>query len=124
MSAERLLRAGAVLLLLGSGAWLLLPDNTGNPGSSAARTTGPTATSASPTGLFLDPAAFIGRPADDVQREMQAAGLVVRQEEADPALLRSLDRPLDAGDVAGLQPVGIVADSDACSVRSSTSRVA
>ncbi|MBW8766494.1 MAG: serine/threonine protein kinase, partial [Geodermatophilales bacterium] len=94
-----------VLLLAGGGGWLLLKDGAGSPGGVTSRTSAPLSTSAGPTGLFLDPA-FIGRPADDVQRELEAAGLVVRQEEADGGLLRELGRALDPGDVAGLRPVG------------------
>jgi serine/threonine-protein kinase len=106
-----LVAALLVLLLLGAGAWLLLSD--GNPGQGGGTqrpsASASTSASASPTGIFLDPAAFIGHPADDVQRQLEDAGLLVRQEEADRDLLEKLDRRLDPDDVAGLQPSGVQA---------------
>jgi eukaryotic-like serine/threonine-protein kinase len=94
--------AVVLLLLLAGGTWYLLND--GNRGRDAA-STGTTAsqTSAAPTGIELS-AAFIGRPADDVQTELEAAGLVVRREEAGEDALASSGQSLDAGDVAALDP--------------------
>ena len=102
--------AVAVLLVLGlvGGAWYLLSDgNRGTGGATAATST--QQTSASPTGIQLDPAAFIGRPADEVQATLEAAGLRVTQQTADAAQLASAGQALDAGDVAGLRPSGVLA---------------
>jgi serine/threonine-protein kinase len=97
-----------LLLLLVGGTWYLLNDGQRGPGGAAAGTsTGQT--SAAPTGIQLDPAAFIGRPADEVQAELQAAGLTVTQRDADDAELASAGTALDAGDVAGLRPSGVLA---------------
>jgi hypothetical protein len=95
--------AVVLLLLLAGGTWFLLSDgNRGGGGTAAGTTT--SQSSAGPTGIQLDAAAFIGRPADEVQDQLEAAGLVVRQEEADEGTLASAGQPLDAGDVAGLDP--------------------
>jgi serine/threonine-protein kinase len=95
--------AVVLLLLLAGGTWFLLADgNRGSGGTSAETST--SRSSAAPTGLQLDAAAFVGRPADEVQAELQAAGLVVRQEDADDDVLASAGQSLDAGDVAGLDP--------------------
>jgi serine/threonine-protein kinase len=102
--------AVAVLLVLGlaGGAWYLLSDgNRGTGGATAATST--TQTSGTPTGIQLDPAAFIGRPADEVQAQLTAAGLTVTQKDADDAELAKAGVALDAGDVAGLQPSGVLA---------------
>lgn len=97
-----------LLLLLVGGTWFLLNDgNRGTGGAAAGTSTAPT--SASPTGIQLDPAAFIGRPADEVQAELEAAGLTVTRREADDAELASAGTALDAGDVAGLRPSGVLA---------------
>jgi hypothetical protein len=96
------------LLLLAGGTWFLLADgNRGRDGASASTTT--SQTTAAPTGIQLDPAAFIGRPADEVQAELEAAGLVVRREEASDEVLADAGQALDAGDVAGLDPSGVMA---------------
>jgi serine/threonine-protein kinase len=102
--------AVAVLLVLGlaGGAWYLLSDgHRGADGATAATST--TQTSASPTGIQLDPAAFIGHPADDVEATLKAAGLTVTQRAADDAELAGAGTALDAGDVAGLRPSGVLA---------------
>ena len=94
--------AVVLLLVLAGGTWFLLNDgNRGSDGASGGTTA--SQTSAAPTGIELS-AAFIGRPADEVQTELEAAGLVVRQEEADDDVLASSGQALDAGDVAGLDP--------------------
>ena len=94
--------AVVLLLLLAGGTWFLLNDgNRGSDGASANTTA--SQTSAAPTGIELS-RAFIGRPADEVQTELEAAGLVVRREEADDDVLESAGQALDAGDVAGLDP--------------------
>jgi serine/threonine-protein kinase len=94
--------AVVLLLVLTGGTWFLLNDgNRGTDGGAAGTTS--SQTSAAPAGLELS-AALIGRPADEVQAELQAAGLVVRQEEADEDALASSGQALDAGDVAALDP--------------------
>jgi serine/threonine-protein kinase len=94
--------AAVLLLLLAGGTWFLLNDgNRGTDGASASTSTAQT--TAAPTGIELS-AALIGRPADEVQRELEAAGLVVRQEQAGDDVLASANQALDAGDVAGLDP--------------------
>jgi eukaryotic-like serine/threonine-protein kinase len=91
-----------LLLVLAGGTWFLLNDgNRGRDGTAAGTST--SQTSAAPTGIELS-AAFIGRPADEVQTELEAAGLVVRQEEAGEEALASSGQALDAGDVAALDP--------------------
>ena len=102
--------AVAVLLVLGlaGGAWYLLSDgNRGTGGATAATST--SQTSGSPAGIQLDPAAFIGHPADEVQATLEAAGLTVTQRTADDTELASAGMALAAGDVAGLQPSGVLA---------------
>ena len=101
--------AGAVVLLLLAGlAWFLLAgENGGEADSGSDRTTATaTSTGAGPTGVFLDPARFIGRDADEVEQELRTAGLEPVQESADEDLLASVSQPLDAGDVAGIDPSG------------------
>jgi serine/threonine-protein kinase len=94
--------AVVLLLALAGGTWFLLNDgNRGRDGASAGTTT--SSTSAAPAGVELS-AALIGRPADEVQAELQAGGLVVRREEADEDALASSGQALDAGDVAALDP--------------------
>jgi len=99
--------AVVVVLLLVGGTWFLLGDGNRGTGDAAGTTT--PQTSASPTGIQLDPAAFIGRPADEVEAELKAAGLIVTQKAADNAELAGAGTALDAGDVAGLQPSGVLA---------------
>ncbi|MFL6096223.1 MAG: hypothetical protein ACJ71Y_12300, partial [Blastococcus sp.] len=97
-----------LLLLLVGGTWFLLHDgNRGTGGATAGTTTAQT--SASPTGILLDPAAFVGRPADQVQTELKAARLTVTQRDADDEELANAGVALDAGDVAGLRPSGVLA---------------
>jgi serine/threonine-protein kinase len=99
----------AVLLVLGlvGGTWYLLSDGSRGTGSAAGTSTAQT--SGTPTGIQLDPAAFIGRPADEVQAELVAAGLKVTQRDANHAELANAGKALDAGDVAGLRPSGVLA---------------
>jgi hypothetical protein len=97
-----------VLLFLVGGTWYLLNDGNRGPGDATAGTS-TAQTSAAPTGIQLDPAAFIGRPADEVQAQLKAAGLTVTQKDADDAELTSAGTALDAGDVAGLRPAGVLA---------------
>jgi serine/threonine-protein kinase len=102
--------AVAVLLVLGlaGGAWYVLGDGNRGTGGAAA-TTSSTQTTGTPTGIQLDPAAFIGHPADEVQATLEAAGLSVTQRDADDAQLAAAGMALAAGDVAGLRPSGVLA---------------
>jgi hypothetical protein len=93
-----------LLALLGGGAWFLLNDGNRGPGGDAGSTSGSVTGPASPSGLQLDETAYIGRPADDVQAELERAGLEVVQEDAPDSVLRTVDEELAAGDVAGLDP--------------------
>jgi hypothetical protein len=98
-----------VLLFLVGGTWYLLNDGNRGPGDASAGTS-TAQTSAAPTGIQLDPAAFIGRPADEVQAQLEAAGLTVTQKDADDAELANAGKALDAGNVAGLRPSGRFAE--------------
>jgi serine/threonine-protein kinase len=100
--------AVVLLLLLAGGTWFLLGDGNRGAGDAASGTSA-TQSSAGPTGIQLDPAAFIGRPADEVQPQLEAAGLVVTRQEADGDVLASAGQALDAGDVAGLKPSAVFA---------------
>jgi hypothetical protein len=97
-----------LLLLLGGGTWYLLQDGNRGPGDVAAGTS-TAQTTAAPSGIQLDPSAFIGRPADEVQAQLKAAGLTVTQKDADDAELARAGVALDVGDVAGLRPSGVLA---------------
>jgi serine/threonine-protein kinase len=103
------LAAALVLLaLLGGGTWFLLNDGNRGPAGDAGATSAGT-TSASPTGITLDPDAFVGRPADEVQSQLEAAGLEVTRDAASDDVLASAGQSLEAGDVAGLDPSGTFA---------------
>jgi eukaryotic-like serine/threonine-protein kinase len=104
--------AVVLLLLMVGGTWYLLSDGNRGPGDAAAGTS-TAQTSAAPTGIQLDPAAFIGRPADEVQAQLEAAGLTVTQKDADDAELARAGTALAAGDVAGLRPSGVLAPGTA-----------
>jgi hypothetical protein len=101
--------AVVLLLLLAGGTWFLLDDSDRGADRAAAGTS-TSQTTAAPTGIQLDPAAFVGRPADEVETELETAGLVVRREAADDDALASAGQALDAGDVAALKPSGEFAD--------------
>jgi eukaryotic-like serine/threonine-protein kinase len=98
--------AVVLVLLLAGGAWALLGPGNGDGGGTAAGTSAAGTSSAGPTGIQLDPSAFVGRPADEVTTELEQAGLVVRREEADRDLIDSVQVDLAPGDVAGLEPSG------------------
>jgi hypothetical protein len=103
------LAAALVLVaLLGGGAWFLLNDGNRGSGGDAGATRGST-TAASPTGITLDPDAFVGRPADDVQSQLEDAGLEVTRDAASDDVLASAGQALQVGDVAGLDPSGTFA---------------
>jgi serine/threonine-protein kinase len=104
-----LVAALLLLLLLGGGTWLLMSRKSDGSGAVVRTTSASASTSAGPTGILLDPNAFIGHPADQVEAELKAAGLQVTRQNADESVLRDVNEPLDAGDVAGLEPSGIFA---------------
>jgi serine/threonine-protein kinase len=97
-----------VLLLLGGGAWFLLNPVKGSTGNDAGGSTS-AESSAGPTGLFLDPKAFIGHPVTDVSRTLTAAGLKPDVRTATRDMLEQLGQRLAPGDVAGLDPSGVAA---------------
>jgi tRNA A-37 threonylcarbamoyl transferase component Bud32 len=97
-----------LLLLVAGGVYFLLFTGKGGSGTGAGNSSASNS-SASPTGIFLDPNAFIGRPADQVQTTLKNAGLTVTQQNATRAMLVALGRSLNPGDVAGLDPSGVQA---------------
>jgi serine/threonine-protein kinase len=98
-----------LLLLLGVGAYFLLfAGPTGGNGTGTERSTA-SQTSAGPTGIFLDPQAFIGRPATEVAQQLTAAGLKATEKDAPRAMLDALGQSLNPGDVAGIAPSGVQA---------------
>jgi hypothetical protein len=92
-----------LVLLLAGGAWLLLGEGNDGQGGTAGGTSAAPSSAAGPTGIQLD-SSFVGRPADEVAPELEAAGLVVRREDADDDLIADVDQELQPGDVAGLDP--------------------
>ena len=87
--------------------WHLLAARTTATAAATTRPdTNPTVTSASSTGFVIDPAAYIGEPADAVEAELLAQGLVVDRETADDDQLAAAGIALDAGDVAGWRRPG------------------
>jgi eukaryotic-like serine/threonine-protein kinase len=101
------LAAALVLLaLLGGGGFLLLGGG-GDNRDAAGTTTSVSATPSSAAGVPLD-ASYIGRNVDEVQRELERAGLQVTLRPASQAQLASAGRALQARDVAALAPFGRV----------------
>ncbi|MGZ4507111.1 MAG: serine/threonine-protein kinase [Blastococcus sp.] len=97
-----------LLLLVGGVSWYLLNSGSkGNVGTTGGSTS--SQSSAAPTGVFLDPARFIGRPVDDVRAELVKDGLTVTEKDAGQGRLAALGQKLDPGDVAGLDPSGVQA---------------
>jgi serine/threonine-protein kinase len=97
-----------LLLLLGGGTWFLLGDGSRGSGGEAGATNSGSST-ASPTGITLDPDAFVGRPANVVAAELEAVGLDVSRDAAPQDVLASAGQALQKGDVAGLDPSGTFA---------------
>ena len=94
-----------LLLLLGGGTWFLLSSGNRGQDDADGGTTTSSSTAAAPTGILLDPAAFLGDPVADVTARLEAAGLVVLEpQDADAEMLEAADMELQAGDVAGLDP--------------------
>ncbi|UOY00538.1 serine/threonine-protein kinase [Blastococcus sp. PRF04-17] len=94
-----------LVLLLGGGAMWLLGQGDRGPGDSTA--TNPTVSS-NVSGIVVDPAAYIGEPAGDVEAELTGLGLTVVRQPADEGQLAGAGMALDAGDVADLAPTGSV----------------
>ncbi|MGY1832734.1 protein kinase [Geodermatophilus sp. SYSU D01180] len=95
-----------------TGAWLLLGGGDDRDGTTA----GPSASTSSASGsasatqqLVNIPAAsqYIGEDADDVQAELEEAGLEVTQADAGADQLAAAGVELSAGDVAAVDPNGI-----------------
>ncbi|MGY1782747.1 protein kinase domain-containing protein [Geodermatophilus sp. SYSU D01036] len=95
-----------------TGAWLLLGGGDDRDGTTA----GPSASTSSASGsasatqqLVNIPAAsqYIGEDADDVQAELEEAGLEVTRADADADQLAAAGVELSAGDVAAVDPNGI-----------------
>ncbi|MGY1735979.1 protein kinase domain-containing protein [Geodermatophilus sp. SYSU D00684] len=95
-----------------TGAWLLLGGGDDRDGTTA----GPSASTSSASGsasatqqLVNIPAAsqYIGADADDVQAELEEAGLEVTRADADADQLAAAGVELRAGDVAAVDPNGI-----------------
>ncbi|MGY5887344.1 protein kinase domain-containing protein [Geodermatophilus arenarius] len=95
-----------------TGAWLLLGGGDDRDGTTA----GPSASTSSASGsagatqqLVNIPAAsqYIGEDADDVQAELEEAGLEVTRADADAGQLAAAGIELSAGDVAAVDPSGI-----------------
>lgn len=96
-----------LVLLLAGGLWYFLGSGREDgDGTTADPTRSSVSTSAGPSGFVLDPAAYIGRPSDEVRAELEGAGLVVEEQSADDDQLASSGQALDAGDVAALDPAG------------------
>jgi serine/threonine-protein kinase len=107
------LLAGLLLLLLvGGGTFLLLNQGDGDDANRTAdRTSTSSSTSAPASGVAIAAAGtYVGRDADQVQTELEALGLQVRQEPADEALLADLGTDFDPNDVASIVPAGQTVD--------------
>jgi serine/threonine-protein kinase len=102
--------AALVLLVLAAGGvyFLLFAGKSGTSGTTTGTTTASTS-SARPTGILLDPNAFIGRPVAQVAQELTAAGLKVTQQDATAAVLAGVPSTLNPDDVAGIDPSGVQA---------------
>jgi serine/threonine-protein kinase len=99
----------AVLLLIGAGVYLLTRGGGEEPGGGTATpsptsASAPASDSATPAGVLVATDDYIGDPADDVQQQLEGAGLVVQREAASAALLGQLGLELGAGTVAGTDP--------------------
>jgi eukaryotic-like serine/threonine-protein kinase len=103
-----LIAALLLLLVLGAGSYFALSAGKQDSGGTTAGRTTASQTTAGPTGLFLDPKAFIGRPATEVGAQLKAAGLDVRPlRNADRAMLAAAGQSLAPGDVAAIDPAGV-----------------
>jgi serine/threonine-protein kinase len=91
-----------LLVLLGGGAYYLIVS--GNRGRDDTTTTPSATTSAGATGTFLDSSRYVGRPADEVQAELDQLGLVVALRIAPGDLLDRTGREFAADDVVSLDP--------------------
>jgi hypothetical protein len=99
--------AGLFLLaLLGGGLWALLGSgDDGSPATEAAPTTAaPPTVDQAPATFFLDSARYLGRNVDDVEQELQDAGLEVTTEEAGEDDMVAFGSAVSEDDVVGLSP--------------------
>ena len=107
------LAALVLVVALVAGAWFLFSGNGEDPGGTSAGSTSssaPSSGSASPTqDLVTIPAAsqYLGEDADDVEAELQEAGLDVARADATGEVLAAAGIELSAGEVAGVDPAGI-----------------
>jgi eukaryotic-like serine/threonine-protein kinase len=95
-----------LVLLLAGGAWLLLGRDDGGKEAGGSPTT--SSTSAAATTIDVDPADYVGEPADDVEAALRAQGLDVTREPADDDQLAGAGMTLAVDDVAALDPTGPV----------------
>jgi serine/threonine-protein kinase len=96
-----------LLLLIGGVTWMLLSNGDADRNRSADPTATSTSTSAAgPTGMFLDPARFVGLDVASAERLLRAAGLVPVTAVADDDVLERVTQTLDAGEVAAIDPSG------------------
>ncbi|SDO04905.1 protein kinase [Geodermatophilus sp. DSM 45219] len=101
--------AGLVLLtLLGTGLWFAFSgdgeDPAGTDADAGATTSAAPSASASAAGVLVDTSAYVGRPADEVEAELEAAGLEVEVEDADEADVAALGIELSEDDVVTTDP--------------------
>jgi serine/threonine-protein kinase len=96
-----------VLALLGGGLWSLLgSDGADSPGTDATPTASAPVTPASsgPAGVLVDTGAYIGRNYEEVQQELEAAGLQVSVEDASESDVAALGTAVSQDDVVGTDP--------------------
>jgi hypothetical protein len=102
----------ALLLLVGGGTAILLSSGGGPDGSGRTATTPtPVTTSAAPTGtstsvatVYIDTSAYVGRDADEVQKQLAGQGLTVVRQAASQAQMQATGRQLGTGTVATTTP--------------------
>jgi serine/threonine-protein kinase len=102
----------ALLLLVGGGTALLLSGGGNQSGGGGTATTPtsvtsssvPTATSASAGGVYVDTSAYVGKNADDVQRDLEGRGLTVDRRAASQAQMQATGRQLGVATVATTNP--------------------
>ncbi|MCW2677615.1 MAG: pknA [Modestobacter sp.] len=104
--------AGLVLLLLVGGGAAMLLSGGGNQGSGGTATTptsvtissAPTGTSASAGSVYVDTSTYVGKNADDVQRDLESKGLTVNRHAASQAQMQATGRQLGRATVATTDP--------------------
>jgi eukaryotic-like serine/threonine-protein kinase len=94
-----------VLALLGGGLWSLLgSDGADSPGTDATASAPVTPASSGPAGVLVDTSAYIGRNYEEVQQELEAAGLQVSVEDASESDVVALGTAVSQDDVVGTDP--------------------